>query len=301
MSQPSHKPARVFRLPLLLLPAVAALFLNCGAAGRAARPDEPNERNVVKAPELDGGVAWLEHRRPGAPEGSQRQGRRPRLLDPVLHQLHSHHARPGQAGEEVPNELVVIGVHSPKFENEKDTESIRKAILRYEISHPVVNDANREIWDAYKCESWPTPLADRPGGQPRRPTAPAKGNVRCARSKRSPSSSRCTRRRRRSTTSRSSSSWPAIQETGESPLFFPGKVLADATSNRLFIADSTHHRIVITDLQGKKIAVAGVGEPGLADGAFDKAKFNDPQGMALYGDTLYVADRKNHLPSAPST
>ena len=72
-------------------------------------------------------------------------------------------------------------------------------------------------------------------------------------------------------------------------------MLADAASNRLFIADSTHHRIVITDLDGKKIAVAGTGEPGMTDGAFDKAQFNDPQGMALKGDTLYVADRKNHV------
>src|SRR5206468_8781933 len=84
-------------------------------------------------------------------------------------------------------------------------------------------------------------------------------------------------------------------EQGNSPLFFPGKVLADAASKRLFIADSTHHRIVITDLDGKKIAIAGMGEPGKADGPFDKAGFNDPQGMALRGDTLYVADRKNHL------
>src|SRR5262249_11361077 len=86
-----------------------------------------------------------------------------------------------------------------------------------------------------------------------------------------------------------------FSETGASPLFFPGKVLADQASKRLFIADSTHHRIVITDLDGKKIAIAGMGEPGKKDGAFAKASFNDPQGMALKGDTLYVADRKNHL------
>src|SRR5262249_41463072 len=53
--------------------------------------------------------------------------------------------------------------------------------------------------------------------------------------------------------------------------------------------------IVITDLDGKKIAVAGTGAPGKADGAFAKATFNDPQGLALKGDILYVADRKNHL------
>src|SRR5207245_1865662 len=65
-------------------------------------------------------------------------------------------------------------------------------------------------------------------------------------------------------------------------------------SGRLFIADSTHHRIVITDLAGKKIAVAGGGAAGFKDGTFDQATFSDPQGLALRGDTLYVADRKNH-------
>jgi DNA-binding beta-propeller fold protein YncE len=84
-------------------------------------------------------------------------------------------------------------------------------------------------------------------------------------------------------------------ESGTSPLFFPGKVLAHAKSNRLFIADSTNHRIVITTLEGKKIAVAGTGVEGKKDGAFATAQFSDPQGMALDGDTLYVADRKNHL------
>src|SRR5204863_1732342 len=77
-------------------------------------------------------------------------------------------------------------------------------------------------------------------------------------------------------------------------LNFPGKVLADVPSNRLFIADSTYHRIVITNLEGKKIAVAGSGTEGLKDGSFAEARFSDPQGMALVGDTLYVADRKNH-------
>jgi DNA-binding beta-propeller fold protein YncE len=79
------------------------------------------------------------------------------------------------------------------------------------------------------------------------------------------------------------------------PLYFPGKILADAASNRLFVADSTHHRIVITDLAGKLIDVAGSGKEGKQDGKFDEASFSDPQGMALVGNKLYVADRKNHM------
>ena len=52
--------------------------------------------------------------------------------------------------------LIVIGVHTPKFDNEKDTGSIRKAVLRYEIAHPVVNDADHKVWNAYDVEAWPT-------------------------------------------------------------------------------------------------------------------------------------------------
>ncbi|MGL5192507.1 MAG: thioredoxin-like domain-containing protein, partial [Chroococcales cyanobacterium] len=36
--------------------------------------------------------------------------------------------------------LTVIGVHSAKFENEKEIENIRQAILRYDIEHPVIVD-----------------------------------------------------------------------------------------------------------------------------------------------------------------
>ena len=59
-----------------------------------------------------------------------------------------------------------------------------------------------------------------------------------------------------------------FRSTPDTPLYFPGKILADAAGKRLFIADSTHHRIVVTDLTGAKIAIAGAGQPGKVDGPF---------------------------------
>jgi hypothetical protein len=61
------------------------------------------------------------------------------------------------------------------------------------------------------------------------------------------------------------------------------------------IADSSHNRLVIASLEGDVQAVVGTGEVGSADGPYDQASFNDPQGMAIDGDTLYVADTKNHM------
>ena len=81
----------------------------------------------------------------------------------------------------------------------------------------------------------------------------------------------------------------------DTPLRFPGKVLADEAGGRLFIADSNHNRIVVTDLDGQLQHVIGSGAIGRADGAFETCSFNHPQGMALVGDMLYVADTENHL------
>ena len=63
--------------------------------------DPPPPRKLTKAPELDGGTAWLNTGKPLTLEGPQGQGRPARLLDPVLHQLHPRPARPGEARKEV--------------------------------------------------------------------------------------------------------------------------------------------------------------------------------------------------------
>jgi len=36
-----------------------------------------------------------------------------------------------------PVQFTIVGVHSAKFDNEKDLEAIRSAVLRYNVSHPV--------------------------------------------------------------------------------------------------------------------------------------------------------------------
>src|SRR4030095_12665499 len=84
-------------------------------------------------------------------------------------------------------------------------------------------------------------------------------------------------------------------KVGDLPVAFPGKVLADGEKNRLFIADSDHNRIVIAKLDGTLIDVVGTGAHGMAGGSYNETSFSRPQGMALDGDSLYVADTENHL------
>ena len=63
-----------------------------------------------------------------------------------------------------PNQLVVIGVHSAKFEREKQDQSIEAAVLRYRIEHPVVNDSEFAIWNSYGVKAWPSLVLIDPEG-----------------------------------------------------------------------------------------------------------------------------------------
>src|SRR5207247_6405974 len=63
------------------------------------------------------------------------------------------------------DELAVIGVHSPKFIAEQDTESVRQAILRLNVGHPVVNDRDFRVWQSYAVHAWPTLMFIDPRGK----------------------------------------------------------------------------------------------------------------------------------------
>src|SRR5713226_711729 len=108
---------------------------------------EKKER--VEAPELEGGIGWLNTA--GPIRLKDLRGKIVVLDFWTFCCINCIHTLPDLAKLEkkYANELVIIGVHSPKFENEKNTESVRKAILRYQITHPVVNDADQKIWGSY--------------------------------------------------------------------------------------------------------------------------------------------------------
>jgi thiol-disulfide isomerase/thioredoxin len=190
------------------------------------------------------------------------------------------------------NSLVIIGVHSAKFATEGKTAHIRAIVQRYGLTHPVVNDHDMQIWNEYGATGWPTltvidpagnvvgqvsgeghyALLDRVIGTLDKEFA-AKGEL-----NRKPA-------------------WfaGAQAQMPNTQLLYPGKVLADATHDRLFIADSNHNRIVVTSLAGKVESVIGSGKYGLQDGDYAHAAFRYPQGMTLAdADTLYLADTDNN-------
>ena len=191
-------------------------------------------------------------------------------------------------------ELVVIGVHSAKFNNEQDAENIRSAIVRYDIEHPVYVDNDFYLWKQYAVNAWPSFVIIDPKGK-------VYGR----------SSGEGIYEPFDSIIAGMSAQFAAKGEVNKTPLAFslekytrpgsylsyPGKVEADATGKRLFITDSNHNRIIVTNPEGDIIDIIGNGAEGAADGDYATATFFRPQGLAYdaRADVLYVADTENHL------
>ena len=252
------------------------------AAGDDALDGPPNPfPRRFKAPELDGGNGWLNTS--GEITLKDLRGKVVLLDFWTFCCINCMHVLPDLAylEKKYDKQLVVIGVHSAKFENEKETENIRRAIVRYEISHPVINDSDMTVWRKFNVQSWPTlVLIDPEGyycgsisGEGNREGLDAVIEKVVAYHK------------HKKTLDETPVRFDLEREKAKpTPLKFPGKVLADEAGRRLFISDSNHNRIVIAGLDGKLVNVIGTGAIGKTDGAFDKATFDHPQGMALVGE-----------------
>ncbi|XP_015179350.1 PREDICTED: NHL repeat-containing protein 2 isoform X1 [Polistes dominula] len=191
--------------------------------------------------------------------------------------------------------LVVIGVHSAKFSNERDSTKIRSAVQRYNIMHPVVNDSTLSMWEAIGVMCWPTMIMLGPRGQPLMVTL-GEGH----------------REELFLYTKVALDYFTSINEISDHTLpiapaihllpastdilRFPGKVemYSSETGEKLIVSDTGNNRILIADINGNIEHVIGRYEAGFKDGSFNEAKFNAPQGTCVLNEMIYVADNENH-------
>ena len=189
--------------------------------------------------------------------------------------------------------LVVVGVHSAKFTSEKDTGNLRKAVLRYELRHPVINDRDFTVWQQYSCRAWPTLVFIDSQG---RIIGKHEGEITFEEF--DPIIGGMVEEFDGHGLVDRTPIGLGIEEDRQSLLSFPGKALADEASGRLFISDSNHNRIIVATPEGEVMQVVGSGVAGLEDGDSQTSRFDHPQGVALAhadeGDVLYVADTESH-------
>ena len=196
------------------------------------------------APDLDGAGGWIGVGRPlttAALRGravlvwfwSASSAECARLVDDIrpLEDLHG-------------DDLVVVGVHSPRFPEETRHDVVVDAVARLALAHPVLDDADHRCFEAWGAEDWPTVVLVDPAGDVvgsvsgpgcGAPLAAAVAEVvglvpARARRRKLPAPDRPLR--------------PA------GPLAFPGKVAASHDGRLLAIADTGHDQVLVCTRDG---------------------------------------------------
>ena len=190
-------------------------------------------------------------------------------------------------------ELVLIGINSPKFLAEKNNDNLIHSILQNELEHAIIHDPNFLIWGQYQINAWPSFVLIDPKGlvfgiQSGEDIYEGFNQI---------ISGMVEEYKKLNLISSSpiSSLKPIVKSKSKQLLSFPGKLTLNDIGSELFVSDSKHHRILRIDIKTKKIIdIIGNEKSGLIDGNFKEAKFNNPQGLTIKNEFIYVADSENH-------
>ncbi|SDP57950.1 Thiol-disulfide isomerase or thioredoxin [Pedococcus dokdonensis] len=193
--------------------------------------------------------------------------------------------------EKYADSLVLIGVHSPKFEHEADPDALAAAVERYAVHHPVLDDPELVTWQAYTARAWPTLVVIDPEGY----IVASMSGEGHAHGLSVLVDELVAEHTAKGTLRRGDSPY-APPPPAETALRFPGKlaVLADGS---FLVSDTAHHELVQLepDLVTERARFGGAG----ADGASILA---EPQGVlalpaataARVGYDVVVADSVHH-------
>ena len=199
--------------------------------------------------------------------------------------------------EKYADELVVVGVHSPKFVHEADPDALAAAVERYAVEHPVLDDPSLETWQAYTARAWPTLVLIDPEGYVVAQYA-GEGHAHAI-------DALLVELRQdhlaRGTLQPGDSPFVAPPvEAGD--LRFPAKAVT-LPDGGFLVADAGHHSLVELGTDAETLVRRiGSGERGLIDGPAETARFAEPNGLCLLpsdvattvGYDVVVADTVNH-------
>ncbi|MCC6935196.1 MAG: alkyl hydroperoxide reductase, partial [Thermomicrobiales bacterium] len=169
-----------------------------------------------------------------------------------------------------PEHLVVVGVHSAKYPAEREDAHLAAAVQRLELDHPVVNDAEFAVWQAYAVRAWPTLMFVDPEGKV---IGKSEGEVTA--DMLAPLIEKMIEEFGADGLLTGAPVHGTQPEPPKTTLAFPGDVVIGESGN-LYVADTNHHRIVEAQPDGLILRTFGNGLAGFADGAADVAMFRAP-------------------------
>jgi thiol-disulfide isomerase/thioredoxin len=195
-----------------------------------------------------------------------------------------------------PDQLVVVGVHSPKFEHEGNHETVVAAVERHGIEHPVLDDPGMSTWAAYGIRAWPTLVViDQEGyvayiaaGERQLPALVKVIGGLLEKSGQGATGASPAEKHR--------------ETDAAGQIWYPSKI-ARMSDGRLLLTNTGNHNLLVLAPDGAQVLRAiGSGVRGSADGPLSQAEFSEPTAALILDSELaskvpydiVVADRGNH-------
>ncbi len=242
-------------------------------------------------------------------------------LFPALRHMEDNHSE----------ELAIIGIHTPKFSAERSIDTVRHAVARYGLRHPVVHDPDRLIWRLYAVKSWPTlvfigadgrllgQVANEPdtdslltavsqivqkaykSGQMRLTPMPRANFIQPDQRFYYPSHIKRIRLPILEGDDEPANA-PQAPAPGGAPTGGPRPDAArrepedegPVERDYWIVSDTGHNQIVLLNNTGKELRRFGAIDAGFKDGDADAAQFRMPSGVYPYRRSIYIADTGNH-------
>lgn len=192
-------------------------------------------------------------------------------------------------------EVLVLGVHSPKFDNEKSLENIAKAMIRHEILHPVCNDSELKLWNYLSISCWPTITIIGPNGELLFFIVGEKAIQNYLELYVDVCLEYFTKKKQLNLNKKHLLPIVLLKDQNkENSLNYPTKLALSPDETKLSIANTLSNSIIISTNFGYVEFIIG-SNCGFKDGSFEHASFNYPQGMAWFdNNTIYVCDTGNN-------
>jgi thiol-disulfide isomerase/thioredoxin len=233
------------------------------------------------APELDATLEW-----PGAPQRlAALRGQPVVLLFWNVGSATCHNALHTLAAvqQRYRGQIRVLGIHVPKFDAERDPAPARDLLAAHGLPLLSAHDRDWVAWQHYELGAWPTALLLDPTGAIHQRFV----------------GDRAIEGLGAAVEALLDAHYGEIGAAAELPRVVPeppGLQVGGLAvgPNRLYVADSGRHRLLECSLDGRVLRRIGSGHRDFVDGVADAAGFNEPRGLVLLQDRLYVADAGNH-------
>ncbi|CAF3085678.1 unnamed protein product [Rotaria sp. Silwood2] len=194
--------------------------------------------------------------------------------------------------------VTVIGVHSPKYEHERNKANVRHAVEEQSLPFAVVNDNSLQVWKHVGCQILPTVLIFGPDSLPIfifegenhvqhlelflvPVLAFYKSSVRAP-----PNNALSIKN--------SPEDLPTSGAISKTKKFTYPSHICVTSSGHLCISFTGSNQLIFCEIDGKVLDIVGTGHAGMADGDIPQCEFDSPHGLVEYNNCIYIADTNNH-------